>query len=122
MKIRGLGIDIVSLLRVKELFRKHPKEKICRLLCPAEKSRFRIKAMTPFTFSKLWAAKEAYFKAQGASWLGIDGFSLLEVKFLPHQRFRVKSLKLGERLKAVTGTYFTGLRWVGAHVILWDKD
>ena len=73
-------------------------------------------------FAKLLAAKEAFFKALGGSWMGLEGFQSIEIRLEAHNHFRVQSSLSGFRppMKA-EGQFFQDRERVGAQVILWDE-
>jgi len=121
MKITGIGIDIVSLPRVQSFIKRHGLRGIRRVLSPSEKRSLAKRPVSPRQFSKVFVAKEAYSKACGFPLLGIDGFRAIQVKILPQNRFRVKSLQSGSsRRGEAQGCFFQTKGLIGAQVIRWD--
>ena len=111
----GIGIDVVDLTRARRFLKDHPKS-FFRLLAPAEKKRWHAKKPNARDFAKMFAAKEAFFKALGGAWMGLEGFRRMEVSYSRQGRFKVQSLpsgKLGE------GRFFRAPNAVGAEVICW---
>ena len=118
----GVGIDLVDLSRSGRFLRTHRKRAYERLLTSKEKMEIGQKRISPLEFSKRFAAKEAFFKALGSSWMGLEGFGGIEVKCLSHDRFRVKSLASSAFPNAEgEGRFFRFQKWVGAQVILWGR-
>ncbi len=121
MRLVGLGIDLVALSRVKQFLKDHKRRAMDRLLTLSEKKQFSKKSPHVLTFSKIFAAKEAFFKAMGKPWMGLDGFKAIHVKLLPHGKFQVESLHFeGRSPLAATGSFFQCEGLVGAEVILWS--
>ena len=87
----GIGIDCVDLTRARRFLKDHPKS-FARLLSPLEKKRWKSKSPSALSFAKLFAAKEAFFKALDGVWMGLEGFARLEVSCFPKGRFKVQSL------------------------------
>lgn len=69
--VYGIGIDILSLSRIKAVQARHPQRFAARLLHPQERIEFR-KAKQPERFlAKAFAAKEAFVKALGTGFRGV---------------------------------------------------
>ena len=118
IKVVGVGVDLINPMRIRTLIASHPKRFYQTLLSPAEKKRYSFSKWTPVLASKLFAAKEAFFKATGASWLGVQGFADIEVFALPNSQFKVKSHRFGRSNYQAVGTFFKAKSLVGAQVIL----
>lgn len=67
--------------------------------------------------SRLFAAKEAFFKALGKPWMGVEGFSKIDVEFLAHNRFVATWNEKNKEAKG-SGCFFQHEKFVGAQVIL----
>ena len=65
MKIRGIGIDIVSIARVRRVFKRHPVRFANRLLHPDEREDYRGHFDPARFLARRFAAKEAVVKALG---------------------------------------------------------
>lgn len=121
MRLVGLGIDLVAVSRVKQFLKDHKRRALDRLLTESEKKLFSDKSLSALMFSKIFAAKEAFFKALGRPWMGLEGFGAIDVKLLPHGKFQVKSLHAeGPRPPEGRGSFFQCEGLVGAEVILWS--
>ena len=117
--LSGIGVDIISLRRAGQFLQAHRKTISERFCHPSEKKFFSRKNISKLLFSKLFTAKEAFFKALGGSWMGIEGFRKLKVKILPHDLFWVSSEEAGREAR---GVFFRDQNFVGAQVILWTGD
>src|SRR3989338_6033986 len=89
-RLQGIGIDLLSLSRARRLIRSHNRRIRESLLTPGEQKDFLGKQLPAVEFAKKFTAKEAFFKALGISWMGVEGFGQIEVKSLPNSQFRVK--------------------------------
>jgi holo-[acyl-carrier protein] synthase len=122
LELKGIGIDLVALSRIKDFLKNHPRA--CeRILTHSEIEQWRKKRNSAVQFSQFFAAKEAFFKATGGTWMGLDGFRSVEIECLPHEQFRVSALKLRRGLCAQSyGQYFRTEKWIGAYVILVERN
>lgn len=118
-KVKGIGIDLVSVPRVRKILKHHRAKTLKRLLTPSERKHFSRKSLSPAAFAKLFAAKEAFFKAVGRSWMGLEGFGAIEIKGFPRGRFQAKSSAYSGPWRA-EGRFFGTRELAGAQVILWD--
>ena len=116
----GVGIDLVDLTRIQKFLKKNGNKAASRLLAESEKKSFQSSKNNPILFAKLFAAKEAYFKATGSSWMGLEGFQAIEVRCFPRDRFEVQSSILGPRKGKADGRFFRHQKLMGAQVILWS--
>ena len=117
--LAGVGIDMVSINRMRRFLKSNRHSALERLCTVAEKKQLRRKRFSAFEFSKLFAAKEAFFKATGGSWMGLEGFRALEVKPLWGGRFQVRRKEKRKSMPPAEGHFFRDKEWVGAQVILW---
>jgi phosphopantetheine--protein transferase-like protein len=120
-KCAGIGIDVISVKRAGVFLKRHSSGAFERLLSPREKKRFKGRCLTPFLFSKLFAAKEAYFKAVGGTWMGIEGFSAIDVRMTGGNHFRAEASGL-RRAKSgrAEGVFFRFKELIGAQVVIWN--
>lgn len=123
MRLRGIGIDLVSLTRMKRFLSDHDSRQALRILTPAEQKSLRGRGLSPLRFARLFAAKEAYSKALGCPLTGISGFRGIQVNLLPGARFQVKlSGRAGSGESMACGSFFGGGDFLGAQVLLWTKE
>ncbi|HXV27846.1 MAG TPA: 4'-phosphopantetheinyl transferase superfamily protein [bacterium] len=121
MRLLGIGIDWVSLKRVRRFLETHSATKCEGILTPSEKKTWRQNHYSVVQFSKFFAAKEAFFKSVSGAWMALEGFGRLEVHCLPGGMFHVNPLLSGKRrLQRMEGYFFESNHGVGAHVILWE--
>ena len=114
----GAGIDLVSLRRVRILL-KNSGSRIRRVLAPREALCFGRSRIPAGAFARQFAAKEAFLKACHDPTLEL---SEIEVKILPQDRFRVKSLRSSgsTSFREGEGCFFHASSHVGALIILWN--
>lgn len=112
--VSGVGIDLVDVVRIRRFLGTHSTVKMQRLLCPSEQKQFQSREKSPLIFAKIFTAKEAFFKSLGRSWLGLEGFAAMEVRFLPAERFRIRLL---QETSETGGCFFSFSHYVGAQVI-----
>src|SRR5438874_124528 len=102
MRLRGIGIDLVSVPRMRRFLKEHGKKAV-RLLDPAQSSR----KVSAAHLARIFAAKEAFFKALGRSWMGMEGFKDIQVQGSPQGAFRVQCPFLPKGAQ-VSGRFFSG--------------
>ncbi len=115
----SVGVDILNPNKVARLFEHSPEKTLQNLFTPLER-KYVVGASKIARAARLLTAKEAFFKALNASWLGPDGFKNIEVKCLPGARFHVKSLD--SEVVEAEGCFFEREHLVGAQVILWNSS
>ncbi len=115
LRLVGIGIDSVSWARMKRFIKEHSFSHLKRLLTPAEQDQF-LKDPDPLPFfARCFAAKEAYFKALGGSWMGEAGFREIEVNWQGKERFRI-----GGKFRS-EGIFFQTQEGLGARVLVWQS-
>ena len=121
-EIVGIGIDLISWNRIERFLASHSFKYTKRLLTPSEQKTFR-KTQSPAQFlARVFVAKEAYFKARGAKWMGEDGFRKIETLIQDEARFSVTSPPLESGATFQTeGRFFPSPDGIGAEVIIWRK-
>jgi phosphopantetheinyl transferase (holo-ACP synthase) len=114
----GVGVDLVSRNRVKQFLSRHRGYVRERFLNFAERRSF--KRLSLQEFAELFTAKEAFFKACGEAWMGLDGFQGMRMKRCGGDHFemewrtgRTKKLYRGE------GHFFHSGDLVGAQAMIW---
>ncbi len=96
MDTLGIGVDIVSVERVKLLWVRYKKRFELKVFTPQE-IKYAFKKKAPFqSLAGFFAAKEAYYKALG----GYSGFSFKEIEVLKKNGVPVLHLK-GNALAAL---------------------
>ena len=80
--IAGVGTDLVSIKRIKEIYLKYPDKFLERVCCEEERIRFLERGAPTVTLAGLFAAKEAVLKALGC---GIGPVSLSEVEIMSNK-------------------------------------
>ena len=73
-----LGVDILEWNKARAFYREH-RGRLEELLYPAELAYVRASAEPEKAFALVFSAKEAVFKALGASWMGVSGFRGVQV-------------------------------------------
>jgi phosphopantetheine--protein transferase-like protein len=116
--LRGVGVDLVSRSRVKQFLSRHGDYVRERFLNPSERRSF--KNLSLQEFAELFTAKEAFFKACGEAWMGLEGFQGMRIKRRTGDHFemewrpgRTKKLYRGE------GYFFRSGDLVGAQAMIW---
>ncbi len=109
----------MRLSRARQFLKQNGVESVMRLFSKSEIAALRGKRLTPHTFAKLFSAKEAFFKATGGSWMGMEGFSGIEVKCLSRDRFKVHSYAGKQVRGKAEGNFLRGRGWIGARLIFW---
>ena len=114
----GVGIDLVSRNRVKQFLSRHRDYVRERFLNASERRSF--KRLSLQEFAELFTAKEAFFKACGEAWMGLEGFQGMRMKRYEGDHFemewrtgRTKKLYRGE------GHFFRSGDLVGAQAMIW---
>ncbi len=121
-KLIGVGIDLVSWDRIKSLLDRHPADSLKRLLTPSERKIFKNSSDPVRSFGRFFAAKEAYFKASGASAMGEKGFRGIEVLIDGDREFSaVSPLFDPEGQYEIGGEFFETPEGIGAGVLLWKS-
>jgi phosphopantetheine--protein transferase-like protein len=112
--VSGVGIDLISVPRIRQFLKTHAASKTARLLSPLEQKQFKSRKKSPLIFAKFFTAKEAFFKSLDKAWLGLEGFGAMEVRLLPAGRFKIRLLDGGGEAE---GCFFSFGHYVGAQVI-----
>ena len=116
--LRGVGVDLVSRNRVKQFLSRHGDYVRERFLNSSERRTF--KRLSLQDFAELFTAKEAFFKACGEAWMGLEGFQGMRMKRCEGDHFemewrptRTRKLYRGE------GYFFRSGDLVGAQAMIW---
>lgn len=115
-RLVGIGVDSVAWDRMKRFLASHSFQFTKRLLAPSEQKAFQKTARPLQFFARSFAAKEAYFKASGGSWMeGETGFRKIEVRMKGRNRF-----KIGRGFQT-EGEFFNVRDGIAARVLIWKK-
>jgi len=76
-----IGIDLVEIERVRELYIRHKQRFIDKILAEEELDQFNSKENKENFLAKRWAVKEAYFKAKGTGILTSSDFKSVWVTY-----------------------------------------
>lgn len=117
--LKGVGVDLMHLSRARQFLKRNGIKSVMRLFSKSEIATLRGNRLTPHTFAKLFSAKEAFFKASGGVWMGMEGFSNIEVRCLSRDRFKVHSFAGKEIEGRAEGNFLRGRGWIGARLIFW---
>jgi len=121
----GIGIDILSRKRADAFLERHRNRILERLLTVQEKERYLAsgRKMSPLLFTKLFAAKEAYFKACGGDWMGIEGFGKIDIAVTRSDAFTADSDIIQPPVPGVSaGAFITHPQYVIAEVVIWQAE
>jgi phosphopantetheine--protein transferase-like protein len=117
--LRGIGVDLVSRDRVKQFLFRHGDYVRERFLNSSE--RRSSKRLSLQEFAELFTAKEAFFKACGEAWMGLEGFQGMRIKRREGDHFEME-WKPGRDQKTVyrgAGHFFRSGDLVGAQAMIW---
>ena len=101
--IFGVGTDIVAVVRLGDLYRKHGERALAKILAPGERADCRAAADPARFLAKRFAAKEAFGKALGT---GLSGMRLGDIQVVNDRNGRPEMVLHGTalaRLGAVGG-------------------
>ena len=76
-----IGIDLVEIERVSELYSRYKERFVQRILAEEEIEQFNNKKDKETFLAKRWAVKEAYFKAKGTGILNQSDFKTVWVTY-----------------------------------------
>lgn len=117
--LRGIGVDLISRARIKQFLSRHGAYVRRRFLNVAERRSF--SRLSLRDFAELFTAKEAFFKACGESWMGLEGFQGMRMKRRSGDHFEMewrpargqKTIYRGE------GHFFSSGDLLGAQAMIW---
>lgn len=117
--LRGVGVDLVSRERVKQFLSRHADYVRQRFLNPSERRSF--KRLSLMEFAELFTAKEAFFKACGEAWMGLEGFRGMHLKRREGDRFEMewRPARRGKLYRG-EGYFFRSGDLVGAQAMIWS--
>lgn len=122
VSLQGVGIDLVSLRRVKRLTSGRSSIQFRNLLTSSEQKLLKgSPRRRASVLAKIISAKEAFFKAAGLGWIGTHGWREFHVRLLRHGSFSIQTARQDAAFRAV-GSFFENAGRVGAMVTLWKSD
>ena len=113
----SLGIDLLSLKRLKSFLDQHQNLFSRQLLTSSERQKIKGRRISLLMGSKYFSAKEAYFKTLDRPWMGREGFGKIEIRVLSENSFQASWLEKGKRKWPATGTWASAGNHVIAQVI-----
>ena len=123
MEITGIGIDIVSIARMRRVLERHPERCPRRLLHPGEREDYRAQRDPARFLARRFAAKEAIVKALGSGFSNGAYASRIWIKHDAHGR---PSAVLPPARERGAGTTLLSVSdekgYAVAHAIILDKD
>lgn len=112
--IHGIGTDIVSISRMRDLHARFGARLAARVLAPEERDEYAAAAMKDTFLAKRFAAKEAFAKAAGTGMRGPVSFAAIRIS---HDALGRPALTCAPQLAA-----WLAARGIGAaHVSLSDE-
>lgn len=116
--LRGIGVDVVSRTRVKQFLARHRDYVRERFLNSSERRTF--KRLSWKEFAELFTAKEAFFKACGESWMGLEGFQGMRMKRRDGDCFQMEwRTANAQKVYRGEGHFFRSGDLVGAQAMIW---
>lgn len=117
-RLHGVGIDLVSRARMKQFLTRHRDTITRRFLNPAERRRSGKISLTEL--AELFTAKEAFFKACGEAWMGLEGFRGMKITKREGDCFQMQwKLARSTKFYEGEGCFFRKGDLVGAQAMIW---
>ncbi len=117
--LRGVGVDLVSRTRIKQFLSHHGEYVRKRFLNVSERRSFDNLSLRGF--AELFTAKEAFFKACGESWMGLEGFRGMRMKRCSGDHFEMewRPARARKTVYRGEGHFFRCGDLVGAQAMIW---
>lgn len=117
--LRGIGVDLVSCARIRQFLSRHGDYVRKRFLNVSERRSFGRLSLRDF--AELFTAKEAFFKACGESWMGLEGFQGMRMKRGPGDHFEMewRPARARKTVYRGEGHFFRSGDLVGAQAMIW---
>lgn len=119
-ELLGIGIDLVSRSRIQRFLASHSHKFLRRLFTPSEQIAFGKTSHPVEFFARSFAAKEAYFKARGGTFLREEDFRGTEVVMEGKTEFCITKAGVPNPLGG-EGRFFETPEGIGAQVVVWKK-
>ena len=113
----GIGIDLLSLERARDIIKRHGHSFFDRILAPVEKHRK--PTCSALQLAKYFTAKEAFFKSSGFNWTDLKGFSGMWIEKIRGNKFKMGCQDLSLR---GCGKFFKRGNIWGAKVEAWKDN
>lgn len=119
VKLRGIGVDLVSRGRIKKFLSRHGAYIRERFLNLSERRSFGRLSLQDF--AEIFAAKEAFFKACGESWMGLEGFQGMRMRRRDNDHFEMewRPVRGQKTFYRGEGHFFRSGDLVGAQAMIW---
>ncbi len=112
----GIGIDLLSLDRARDLLSRHGTAFLKRILSPDERKQK--PSCSALQLAKYFTAKEAFFKSSGLSWTDLHGFTGMWISRMRGNRFE---MACSDSSLQGFGTFFKRGNIWGAKVQTWKN-
>ena len=113
-RLVGIGIDLLSLDRARDLLKRHGRSFFDRILSPQEKHKKL--AVSAIQLARYFTAKEAFFKATNLAWTDLKGFTGMWIENIQGSRFEMGCFD--SKIKGY-GQFFKKGDVLGAKVQTW---
>lgn len=116
-----LGVDLISLARIKKFLRQYSLRGIRRLLTLNEFRKAHSSKAKFLLLAQFFSAKEAYFKSLNRAWLGIEGFARIEITPLSSHHFEACWIEEnGNKKWPAQGSWASVSQHIFAQVVRWE--
>ncbi|MBU9888956.1 MAG: 4'-phosphopantetheinyl transferase superfamily protein [Candidatus Omnitrophica bacterium] len=119
LALKGVGVDLISRQRVRRFLSRHRAYVLRRFLNRSEKREFGKISLQGF--AELFAAKEAFFKACGESWMGLQGFRGMRMRRRATDLFEMewRPARCRKAVYRGQGRFFRSGDLIGAQAMVW---
>ena len=113
--LAGVGIDFISKKRIKKFLIENKGKIKSQLFNKSEKLSLKV---SPRNIAKIFAAKEAFFKASGKAWMGTEEFREMKIDWHRREEFKIRWEDKSKVLEG-EGSFFEEYDFIGAQVLIW---
>lgn len=119
IRLRGVGVDLISRTRVEKFLHRHRDYARIRFLNRAEQRAYRTLSFQDM--AELFTAKEAFFKACGEVWMGLEGFQGMKMVQRDGDYFKMEWRPTQNPRKVYRGEgyFFRSGDLIGAQAMIW---